>query len=54
MEFTAERFSGHESFVCRYGWLRKVFDAVNASPEILKKDAEATERLASCERTSEK
>ncbi|MDR5853269.1 DUF4007 family protein [Caballeronia sp. LZ062] len=45
MEFTAERFSGHESFVCRYGWLRKVFDAVNASPEILKKDAEATERL---------
>lgn len=45
MEFTAERFSGHESFVCRYGWLRKVFDAVLASPEILRSDAEATERL---------
>jgi len=45
MEFTAERFSGHESFVCRYGWLRKVFDAVQASPEILRNDSEATERL---------
>jgi hypothetical protein len=45
MEFTAERFSGHESFVCRYGWLRKVFDAVHASSDILRKDAEATERL---------
>lgn len=27
-----ERFSGHESFVCRYGWLRKAYDGVSADP----------------------
>lgn len=27
-----ERFSGHESFVCRYGWLRKAYDGVVAHP----------------------
>ncbi len=25
-----ERYSGHESFVCRYGWLPKAFKAVKA------------------------
>lgn len=29
-----ERFSGHESFVCRYGWLRKLFDAISSDPTI--------------------
>ncbi|AQH00423.1 hypothetical protein A9R05_15595 [Burkholderia sp. KK1] len=45
MEFISERFSGHESFVCRYGWARKLYDAVIESPEILRHDALATERL---------
>lgn len=29
-----ERFSGHESFVCRYGWLRKAYDGVTDSPAL--------------------
>jgi len=29
-----EKFTGHESFVCRYGWLRKAYDAVRANPKI--------------------
>jgi hypothetical protein len=29
-----ERFSGHESFVCRYGWLRKAYDGVVANPSV--------------------
>lgn len=29
-----ERFSGHESFVCRYGWLRKAYDGVSADPTL--------------------
>jgi len=28
------RFSGHESFACRYAWLPKALQAVTASPEI--------------------
>lgn len=31
-----ERFSGHESFVCRYGWLPKVFKAVSANPLLMR------------------
>lgn len=31
-----ERFSGHESFVCRYGWLPKVYSAVKRNPLVLK------------------
>jgi hypothetical protein len=31
-----ERFSGHESFVCRYGWLPKVFRAVISNPSLFK------------------
>lgn len=29
-----EKFSGHESFVCRYGWLRKAYDGVSRNPRI--------------------
>ncbi len=29
-----DKFTGHESFVCRYGWLRKAYDAVEENPEI--------------------
>ncbi|SIP90662.1 DUF4007 family protein [Pseudomonas flexibilis] len=37
-----ERFSGHESFVCRYGWLPKLHNAVASDPFALKDDAQAT------------
>lgn len=40
-----ERFSGHESFVCRYGWLPKVFRAVEKNPTILKSELEAMHTL---------
>ncbi len=40
-----ERFSGHESFVCRYGWLPKVFRAVDQNPTILKNELEAMHTL---------
>jgi len=33
-----ERYSGHESFVCRYGWLPKAFKAVKANPEIMRSE----------------
>lgn len=35
----SERYSGHESFVCRYGWLRKLYDAVKMNPKIFADDA---------------
>lgn len=35
----SERYSGHESFVCRYGWLRKLYDAVKRNPKIFVEDA---------------
>lgn len=37
----SERYSGHESFVCRYGWLRKLYDAVSSDPKVFKLDDEA-------------
>ncbi|MFK0998694.1 DUF4007 family protein [Pseudomonas aeruginosa] len=37
-----ERFSGHESFVCRYGWLPKLHNAVANDPFALKDEAQAT------------
>ena len=40
-----ERFSGHESFVCRYGWLPKVYRAVSAEPQIFRSDDLATRTL---------
>lgn len=40
-----ERFSGHESFVCRYGWLPKVHRAVQHQPTILKDEECAMQTL---------
>lgn len=40
-----DRFSGHESFVCRYGWLPKAYQAVAADPELLRDEARATHSL---------
>lgn len=37
-----ERFSGHESFVCRYGWLPKLHQAILSDPLALKDEAQAT------------
>jgi hypothetical protein len=31
-------FSGHETFVLRYGWLKKAYDAVAADPEVFLQD----------------
>jgi len=42
---TEERFSGHESFVCRYGWLPKVYRAVEANRKILRTELEAMRTL---------
>lgn len=36
-----DRFSGHESFVCRYGWLPKAYRAVSVDPELLKDEERA-------------
>ncbi|OLU27362.1 hypothetical protein BVH03_14165 [Pseudomonas sp. PA15(2017)] len=36
------RFSGHESFVCRYGWLPKLHSAIVQNPLLLKDEAQAT------------
>ncbi len=44
-ERVEERFSGHESFVCRYGWLPKVFRAVEQSPTILRHELDAMHML---------
>jgi hypothetical protein len=40
-----ERFSGHESFVCRYGWLPKVYRAAKKEPGLLRDDERATQVL---------
>lgn len=42
---TAERFSGHESFICRYGWLPKVYNAVIKAPTLLRNEERAMETL---------
>lgn len=36
-----DRFSGHESFVCRYGWLPKVHAAVTADATLLRNEENA-------------
>ena len=41
----ADRFSGHESFVCRYGWLPKAYQAVSVDPELLKDEERAMHTL---------
>ena len=33
-----EVFSGHESFVCRYGWLPKLYEAVVSNPDVFADD----------------
>ena len=40
-----ERFSGHESFVCRYGWLPKIHGAIQQDPKLLKNDKLAMKTL---------
>jgi len=40
-----EKFSGHESFVCRYGWLRKAYDGVTALPKLFSNEADAVVQL---------
>lgn len=40
-----DRFSGHESFVCRYGWLPKAYQAVSADPNLLKNEERAMHTL---------
>lgn len=45
LERVEERFSGHESFVCRYGWLPKVYRAVEMNPMILKSELDAMHTL---------
>jgi hypothetical protein len=44
-EGSNERFSGHESFICRYGWLPKVFKAVRTAPTLLKNEEQAMTML---------
>ena len=38
-------FSGHESFACRYGWLPKLYEAVNDNPALFSSDEGAILRL---------
>ena len=40
-----ERYSGHESFVCRYGWLPKLYAAISDNQFLLKEDDQATTQL---------
>lgn len=40
-----EKFSGHESFVCRYGWLRKAYDGVASSPTLFANETDAVVKL---------
>jgi hypothetical protein len=41
----ADRFSGHESFVCRYGWLPKAYHAVAADADLLRDEERAMHTL---------
>ncbi|KGR99713.1 DUF4007 family protein [Burkholderia pseudomallei] len=40
-----DRFSGHESFVCRYGWLPKAYQAVSTDPDLLRDEERAMHTL---------
>lgn len=40
-----EKFSGHESFVCRYGWLRKAYDGVASSSALFANEEDAVVKL---------
>jgi hypothetical protein len=37
---SGERFSGHESFACRYGWLPKFYDFLARTPDAVRHDEE--------------
>ncbi len=39
------KFSGHESFVLRYGWLPKLYDAVTCDPQVFSSDENAILKL---------
>lgn len=39
------RFSGHESFACRYAWLPKAFRAIQSNPEVFADEEKAMVRL---------
>jgi len=41
----AERYSGHESFICRYGWLPKIHAAISNDSSLLKDDEVSTVHL---------
>lgn len=41
-EDTSATFSGHEAFPCRYGWLKKGFDAVAENPAVFSSDRATT------------
>lgn len=42
---STDRFSGHESFVCRYGWLPKVYREVAEDANLLRTDEKAIYKL---------
>ncbi len=45
MATPAFRFSGHETFPCRYAWLPKAFNAITKNPALLADDEEAMVEL---------
>ncbi len=40
-----QRFSGHESFVCRYGWLPKLYDVLKEDPLVFTDEEQAIVKL---------
>lgn len=42
---SGERFSGHESFACRYGWLPKFYDLLVHRPDLIRRDEEVMVEL---------
>lgn len=42
---SSERYSGHESFVCRFGWLTKIHRAIQNDSSILRNDDLAIQTL---------
>lgn len=42
---SGERFSGHESFACRYGWLPKFYQLLVQSPDLIRQDEQVMVKL---------
>lgn len=42
---SGERFSGHESFACRYGWLPKFYALLTDEPDLIRQDEAVMVRL---------